>query len=102
MTGQMMASSPPTNDAHARMPTLAPILRAVTPAVVSVTARGHVPQANPLYADPFFRQFVNTPAQVERDFKAGGSGVVVDAARRYVLTSNHVIENASTITATTK
>src|SRR5258708_4486898 len=84
------------------VPSLAPTLRAITPAVVNISAQGHLTEENPLFRDPLFRQFLKTPELVERKFKAMGSGVVVDAGRRYVLTAGHVIDNASAIEVTTK
>lgn len=40
-----------------RIPTLAPLVRETTPAVVNISVRGRVKQDNPLYRDPFFREF---------------------------------------------
>ena len=85
-----------------RVPTLAPILRQITPAVVNISAQGHMRDDNPLYRDPVFRRFMKAPEQIEREFKSTGSGVIVDAENRYVLTANHVIDNASAIEVTTK
>lgn len=83
-------------------PTLAPLLKEVTPAVVniSVTGRGST-QRNPLYDDPFFRRFFNLPDQgpvLPR--QSVGSGVIVDARRGYVLTNHHVVANADEISVT--
>ncbi|HEV2336103.1 MAG TPA: trypsin-like peptidase domain-containing protein, partial [Stellaceae bacterium] len=39
---------------------------------------------------------------IERETEAVGSGVIVDAAQGYVLTNNHVVENATDIEVTTK
>ncbi len=85
-----------------QVPTLAPLLRDVTPAVVNIAVRGKIREENPLFQDPFFRQFFNMPRQLEEEFQATGSGVIVDAQRGYVLTNNHVVEHASDIEATTK
>jgi serine protease Do len=85
-----------------RVPSLAPVLRAITPAVVNISAQGHMQEENPLYSDPFFRQFMKAPQMLEREFKATGSGVIIDATHRYVLTTNHVIDNASAVEVTTK
>jgi len=83
-------------------PTLAPMLERVLPGVVSVAVRGRtVAPQNPLLSDPFFRRFFGLPEQqqpLEREFRAAGSGVIVDAARGFVLTNNHVVENADEIT----
>ncbi len=85
-----------------QMPSLAPLLREVTPAVVNIAVTGRVRENNPLYQDPFFRQFMNMPQQIEREEQATGSGVIVDAQRGYVLTNNHLIEHAGRIEVTTK
>ena len=82
------------------LPSLAPMLEQVTPAVVNIATEGHVElQTNPLFNDPFFRRFFNFRAQpLQRKTQSLGSGVIVDAARGLVLTNNHVIANADTIT----
>ena len=67
--------------------------------------RGKVREQNPLLQDPFFRRFFNLPQDQrpqERETQATGSGVIVDAARGYVLTNRHVVENATRIEVTTK
>ena len=87
------------------VPSLAPMLNEITPGVVNIAVRSHAADAtadNPLLSDPFFRRFFNAPRQREQRTKATGSGVIVDAAQGYVLTNNHVIENAETIEVTTK
>ncbi|MDH5544561.1 MAG: DegQ family serine endoprotease [Gammaproteobacteria bacterium] len=83
-------------------PSLAPMLDVVTPAVVNISTKGHVEtQNNPLLSDPFFRRFFNVPEQPrQRETQSLGSGVVVDAARGYVLTNAHVIKDADEITVT--
>ncbi len=84
------------------VPTLAPIIKRVSPAVVNISTSGHVTmQQSPFFNDPFFQQFFGMPNQpIERNFQALGSGVIVDAAKGYILTNNHVIENADKITVT--
>ncbi len=86
------------------MPTLAPLLKKVTPGVVNIAVKGHVQvQQNPLLTDPFFRRFFDLPdLPRQREFQSVGSGVIVDAAKGYVLTNHHVIENADEITVTLK
>jgi Do/DeqQ family serine protease len=86
------------------VPSLAPMLSEVTPGVVNIAVRSRAPDAsdNPLFNDPFFRRFFNAPRQRERRVQATGSGVIVDAARGYVLTNNHVVDKAETIEVTTK
>ena len=83
-----------------QMPSLAPMLAKTTPAVVNIATEGRVTlRQNPLFTDPFFRQFFNIPDQpIQRKFQALGSGVIVDAKRGLILTNNHVIANADQIT----
>ena len=84
------------------VPTLAPVVRQVTPAVVNISVHGRIREDNPLYRDPFFREFFDIPKQVEKEINSTGSGVIVDAKRGYVLTNNHVVEGASVVQITTK
>ena len=85
-----------------KIPSLAPMLEKVTPAVVNIATEGRIQlRQNPLFADPFFQQFFNLPNRpIERKTQSLGSGVIVDAKRGLVLTNNHVIENAVQITVT--
>ena len=84
------------------LPSLAPMLERVTPAVVNIATEGRIQiRLNPLFSDPFFRRFFNVPDQpLERKTQSLGSGVIVDAERGLVLTNNHVIANAVQITVT--
>ncbi|MCO6413788.1 MAG: DegQ family serine endoprotease [Thiogranum sp.] len=84
------------------LPTLAPMLHRATPAVVNIATVGHVEiRQNPLLQDPFFRHFFDIPTQPrQRRVQSLGSGVIVDAAKGYVLTNHHVIERADEITVT--
>jgi serine protease Do/serine protease DegQ len=83
------------------VPSLAPMLRQVMPAVVNIAVTSKVEQQNPLMQDPFFRRFFDNPNQQqdprEREAQASGSGVIIDAAKGYVITNNHVVETADTI-----
>jgi Do/DeqQ family serine protease len=83
------------------VPSVAPVLKEVTPGVVNIAVRGRVQVNNPLLADPFFRHFFNVPnGPIMRETQASGSGVIVDAENGYVLTNNHVIRNADLIEVT--
>ena len=83
------------------IPSLAPMLDRVTPAVVNIATEGRITvQQNPLFADPFFRRFFDVPGPVQRKTQSLGSGVIVDAGRGLVLTNHHVIANAIQITVT--
>ena len=85
-----------------QVPTLAPMIKRVAPAVVNIAVQGRVRiRQNPLLADPFFRRFFNLPEiQRERRVQSIGSGVIVDAEQGYVLTNNHVIANADKVIVT--
>jgi len=80
-------------------PSLAPLMREVTPAVVNIATRSRVAVPdNPLFRDPFFRRFFDLPERPRpREQLSAGSGVIVDAGRGYVLTNNQVIEDADDI-----
>jgi serine protease Do/serine protease DegQ len=99
---------PPAAAAEAApMPSLAPMVKRVSPAVVNIATRGTIKekpgQRNPLLDDPFFRRFFDVPPDSrprERQFQSAGSGVIVDAKNGYIITNHHVVENASEITVT--
>ncbi|MEK6805878.1 MAG: DegQ family serine endoprotease [Pseudomonadota bacterium] len=83
-------------------PSLAPMLKNVLPAVVNISVVSKQEIRNPLMEDPFFRRFFGNPGQQpeepqEREAQSIGSGVIVDAAKGYVITNNHVVEQAETI-----
>jgi Do/DeqQ family serine protease len=85
------------------LPTLAPLVNEVTPAVVNISVITRSPlEDNPLFRDPFFRRFFNLPDRPQRKEQSAGSGVIVDAARGYVLTNNHVIKDAEQVVVTLK
>ena len=85
-----------------KLPTLAPLVREVTPSVVNIAVRGRVKENNPRYRDPLFREFLEVPKELEREVQAVGSGVLVDAQHGYVLTANHVVAQAATVQVMTK
>jgi Do/DeqQ family serine protease len=86
------------------VPSLAPIVKKASPAVVNIATRGTLREQrrNPLLEDPFFRRFFDAPElnPRERQFQSAGSGVIVDAQSGYIITNAHVIENADEITVT--
>ncbi len=84
------------------MPTLAPLLEKVTPAVVNIAVLQKSPEEqNPLLRDPFFRRFFGVPEQSAPQI-AAGSGVIVDAKNGYVMTNAHVVKDAREIQITLK
>lgn len=89
------------------LPTLAPLLQEVTPAVVNVSVESHETVAvDPLFNDPFFERFFDRqpmPQQPQqRRRMSAGSGVIIDANAGYVLTNSHVVENGDRILVTLK
>ncbi len=89
----------PASVAGQPVPSLAPMLERVMPAVVSVNTKQVVRVRNPFFDDPFFRRLFPQVPQ-ERINESLGSGVIIDAARGYVLTNHHVIENADDVQVT--
>jgi len=87
---------------NTRVPTPAPLVKEVTPAVVNISVQGKIREDNPLYHDPLFREFFDVPKQLEKEINATGSGVIVDAQKGYVLTANHVVAQASLVQIKTK
>ncbi|MBZ9612226.1 Do family serine endopeptidase [Rheinheimera maricola] len=81
------------------MPTLAPMLEQATPAVVHISVEGsrEVRQRLPEAFRYFFGQRGPNEYREERPFKGLGSGVVIDASKGYIVTNNHVIQDANDI-----
>lgn len=80
------------------VPTLAPMLEKTTPAVVSISVEGT--QVSTQRIPEMFRHFFGMPNEQvqERPFRGLGSGVIIDAKEGYVVTNNHVVDNADEIT----
>ena len=79
-------------------PSLAPLVERVTPAVVNIRVSQTITRRSP-YADDAFRRFFGLPdgPSGSREVASAGSGVIVDAARGYILTNHHVVEGADEI-----
>jgi serine protease DegQ len=83
------------------MPSLAPMLTRVTPAVVNISTKTRVAVREAYFDDPMMRRFFGLPnAPRQRVEQSLGSGVIVDAAKGYVLTNNHVVGGADDISVT--
>ena len=106
-----------------QMPSLAPMLEKVMPSVVSINVEGSTTVNTPRMSRNFQQFFGDnspfcqdgSPFQSspfcqgggagddsqgggqQQKFMALGSGVIIDAAKGYVVTNNHVVDNASTI-----
>ncbi|WP_392566383.1 Do family serine endopeptidase [Utexia brackfieldae] len=79
------------------LPSLAPMLENVTPSVVSIQAKGKTQVQPNLNVPEEFRQFFGNNGSQEKSFISQGSGVIIDADNGYIITNNHVIDNAETI-----
>jgi S1-C subfamily serine protease len=101
-TAAVSTEAPPANAQTLSMPTLAPLVRRVAPAVVSIAIKGRVAmEQNPLFNDPFFRQFFGIPqGPIEREIQAAGSGVIIDPRQGLIVTNAHVVEHADQIAVT--
>jgi len=82
---------------------IAPMLNKASPAVVNISTMSPQPTSvNPLFNDPFFRQFFNNPNGSNRPSPApqaqsAGSGVIVNAEQGVIVTNYHVIKDAEKI-----
>lgn len=86
------------------MPSLAPMLKGITPAVVLISVKGThtVQQKVPDAFKFFFGKEGRQGSQREREFKGLGSGVIINADEGYIVTNNHVIDSADEILITLK
>lgn len=84
------------------VPSLAPMVEQVTPAVVNISVAGSKEVRAGM--DPFQYFFGNRrgPQVQERPFKGLGSGVIIDKDKGYIVTNNHVIDDADEIIVTLK
>ncbi len=84
------------------MPSLAPMLEKVLPAVVSVHVEG-TQQVQRQNLPKEFKYFFGPNGPVDpqqgdtRPFEGLGSGVIINAAKGYVITNNHVVNGADKI-----
>ncbi len=86
-----------------QVPTLAPLIKKVSAAVVNISTSGKQEvQRHPFFDDPFFRRFFgdrpDEPRQ--RQTQSVGSGVIINAAKGYILTNSHVVAKADEIIVT--
>lgn len=93
----VLAALPSQVPGQPPIPSLAPMLEKVLPAVVSVRVEGTAVQEQrvPEELKKFFGE--SMPDQQAQPFEGLGSGVIIDAAKGYVLTNNHVINHAQKI-----
>ncbi|MDF2153295.1 Do family serine endopeptidase [Vibrio sp. CAU 1672] len=82
-----------------QLPSLAPMLERVTPAVVSIAVEGKQVQTSriPEQFQFFFGPDFPTEQVRERPFRGLGSGVIINASKGHVVTNYHVIRGADKI-----
>src|SRR5205814_8841454 len=92
-----LAAATPPAVGDTPLPTLSPMIKKVSPAVVNIATRGTIrergPQ-NPLFDDPFFRRFFDAPPEgstLDRPCQCAGSGVIVDSKAGDVAMNGHVL-----------
>jgi serine protease Do/serine protease DegQ len=94
----LTAAALPESAGGAPMPSLAPLVKRVSPAVVNIRVSQTVQSQSP-YADEMFRRFFGLPDMPggSREVASAGSGVIVDAENGYILTNHHVVDGADKI-----
>ena len=104
----VLALSAPTPAQAGALPqasqmTVAPVVSAVTPGVVSIATHGAAKAGNPPMRDPAPGEGFDSPDdQPRREVHFAGSGVIVDAEHGYVLTNAHVVKGTNLIEVTTR
>ncbi len=80
------------------LPSLAPLVKRVAPAVVNIRVSQTV-ETRSQYGDEMFRRFFGLPNDPggSREVASAGSGVIIDAENGYILTNHHVVNGADTI-----
>jgi serine protease Do/serine protease DegQ len=76
------------------MPTLAPVIKKITPAVVSIAIKSRAQDANTQQR----KARDVKQAAADQQVRASGSGVVIDAGQGLIITNHHVIDRAEEIT----
>lgn len=125
VSSALAAETASSSTSTTQLPSLAPMLEKVMPSVVSVNVEGSAPVKTPRMGQQFQQFFgQNSPLcqdgspfqgspvcqgggqgpdgqpvpEQKEDFRALGSGVIIDADKGYVATNNHVVDNATKIT----
>ncbi len=101
-----MASAVSLEALQQGIPTLAPMLESVTPAVVNIRVTKAIPTSNQYLfegdriPEELRKYFENVPrSQRRQPFAMGaGSGVIVDSEAGFIVTNHHVIDDAANIT----
>ncbi len=85
-------------DAQSLQWSFAPILKKVSPAIVNISAVRQTARSSLFENDPFFSEFFQALGEpTTRMKKSLGSAIVIDSKKGWILTNNHVINNAQDI-----
>ncbi len=97
LVGKAIAGFPDAVDGQP-LPSLAPMLQKVTPAVVNISTRSAMTERD-ASLEQFYRFFYGKepPQRAPAEPQSLGSGVIVDSRQGLVVTNNHVIENAAEV-----
>ena len=97
VAGQAPAALPSQLDGEP-LPSLAPLVEQVTPAVVNIRVSQTITRRSP-FGDDAFRRFFGLPDVPggSQEVASAGSGVIVDADEGYILTNHHVVADADEI-----
>ena len=91
-------------NAPRQLPTLAPMIETVAPAVVNIAVTTSIRSEGQTPQDELLRRFFDFEGPPgggrDREIEGAGSGVIVDAVNGYILTNHHVVANADKITVT--
>lgn len=116
LVGAMLAGGLSLDPAHAQrqaasqnsLPSLAPMLEEVTPAVVNIAVvrEQQMPPSMRFFNERDLRRFFEgrPPADDDereppvRRSRGAGSGVIIDAGKGYIVTNHHVVNGADTVT----
>ncbi|GAC11419.1 DegQ family serine endoprotease [Paraglaciecola chathamensis] len=98
IAGSASAALPFFSSDNEPVTSLAPMLEKTTPGIVTISVEGT--QVSRQQVPEMFRRFFggNGEQVQERPFKGLGSGVIIDADKGYIVTNNHVVDNADEIT----
>jgi Do/DeqQ family serine protease len=99
LMGQPTFAQLPASIGGQALPSLAPMLEKVLPAVVNISSSTRTRVKSPLFNDPFFRHFFGVPEQ-QQEKQSRGSGVIINARKGYVVTNHHVVEDAYEVSIT--
>lgn len=92
-----LAGTLPTAVDGQALPSLAPMIERIKPAVVNIQTQSAV--RSHLARDRFFEEFFGLP-ETRRKSQSLGSGVIIDAKRGLIVTNHHVIKGADEISVT--